>query len=89
VTYELVFDRKAIEFLEGLPKELCKRIFDRASAAKEIPLHYFERLEGRHDYRMRVGDYRVIADIRHDLRKIEVTLIDHRKRVYKRLPKGK
>ena len=34
---------------------------------------------------MRVGDYRVIADINHGLNRIEVTLIDHRKRVYKRL----
>lgn len=27
MNYELIFDRKAIEFLETLPKELRKRIF--------------------------------------------------------------
>ncbi len=88
MTYELVFDREAIEFLERLPKELRRRIFERAAAAKENPLHYFGRLSGRHDYSMRVGDYRIIADINHGLGRIEVTLIDHRKRVYKRLVKG-
>jgi mRNA interferase RelE/StbE len=89
VSYELIFDRKALEFLEGLPKELRQRIFERATAAKENPMHFFERLEGRQDYKMRVGDYRVIADIDHGTRRIEVTLVDHRKRVYKRLPKEK
>ncbi|MEM3555629.1 MAG: hypothetical protein QXF56_02840 [Candidatus Micrarchaeia archaeon] len=46
MTYEVVFDRKALEFLEGLPKELQQRIFNKITAAKENPLHFFERLEG-------------------------------------------
>ena len=85
MTYELVFDPKALAFLEKLPIELRRRIFEKTAEAKENPQHYFKRLEGRSDYKLRVGDYRVIADIRHDVRRIEVTLIDHRKRVYKRL----
>jgi mRNA interferase RelE/StbE len=89
VSYELIFDRKALEFLESLPKEMRQRIFEKASATEENPMHFFERLEGRRDYKLRVGDYRVIADINHHLKRIEVTLIDHRKRVYKRLPKEK
>lgn len=87
MTYELIFDRKALEFLEGLPKESRQRIFNKITAAKENPLHFFERLEGRQDFKLRVGKYRVIADINHSTRRIEVTLIDHRKRVYKKLPK--
>lgn len=85
MSYKLIFDKKAIEFLESLPREIRQRIFERISAAKENPMHFFERLEGRRDYKLRAGDYRVIADINHQLRRIEVTLIDHRKRVYKRL----
>ncbi len=89
MSYGLIFDRKAVEFLEGLPKELRKRIFEKARAAKENPTHFFERLEGRQDYKLRVGDYRVIADIDHGMRRIGITLIDHRKKVYKRLAKEK
>jgi mRNA interferase RelE/StbE len=89
VTYELIFDNKAIEFLESLPKELRRRIFEKLAAAKDNPEHFFERLEGRRDYKLRVGDYRIIADINRNLERIEVTLIDHRKKVYKRLPKEK
>ncbi|MFH1107133.1 MAG: type II toxin-antitoxin system RelE/ParE family toxin [Candidatus Micrarchaeota archaeon] len=83
MTYKPVFDKKALEFLERLPKDLRLRIFEKAAAAKENPRHFFERLEGRQDYKLRVGDYRLIADIDHSLQRIEVTLIDRRKRVYK------
>ena len=89
MSYGLVFDKKAVAFLEGLPKELRRRIFGKLTAAKEEPLHFFGRLGGRRDYRLRVGDYRVIADVNHELGRIEVTLIDHRKRIYKRLAKEK
>lgn len=89
MSYELIFDRKALEFLESLPKEIRKRIWGKAQDAKESPEHFFERLENRKDYKLRVGDYRVIADINHSLKRIEVSLIDHRKRVYKRLAKEK
>ena len=89
MTYELIFDPKAVEFLNALPKELRERIFGKAVLAKQNPRHFFERLEKRKDYKLRVGDYRIIADINHSLKRIEVTLIDHRKRVYKELPKEK
>ena len=89
MTYELIFDRKALEFLENSPKELRERIFNRITEAKENPFHFFERLEGREDYRLRVGDYRVIADINRSMGRIEVTLIDHRKNIYKLLRRQK
>ena len=82
-------DWKALDFLEKLPKELRKRIFNKTKDTKENPMHFFEQLEGRKDFRLRVGDYRLIADIDHNLKRIDVTLIDHRKRVYKHLPKEK
>ena len=81
---EITFDNEAIEFLEKLPKGIRERIYNKIVSTKENPLRYFERLEGRKDYRLRVGDYRVIADIK-DLR-IEITLIGHRKNVYRKLP---
>ncbi|VVB65528.1 Uncharacterised protein [Candidatus Gugararchaeum adminiculabundum] len=89
MSYALIFDQKALKFLESLPKELRERILEKAAAAKHNPIHFFERLEKRSDYKLRVGDYRVIADINHALKRIEVTLIDHRKKVYKKLPKEK
>jgi mRNA interferase RelE/StbE len=83
--YMVIFDPEASDFLAGLGQDLKKRIFDKVISTKEDPFHYFEHLVGRADYKLRVGDYRVIADISRENKTIEVTLIGHRKNVYKKL----
>lgn len=85
--YEVIFDDRSIDFLNKLPKELKKRIFNKIISSKENPFHFFERLEGRKDYKLRVGDYRIITDINENQKRIEVTLIGHRKNVYQKLSK--
>ena len=81
--YELIFDTKAIESLGKLPKTIGRRIFNKITSSKKDPFRYFIRLAGRTDYRLRVGEYRVVADIDRKSRKITVTLIRHRKDAYK------
>ena len=81
--YEVVFDENAIEFLEKLPKDIRKRIYSKIISSKEYPFHYFEKLEGRPEWKLRVGDYRVIAEIDKKEIKILVLYIAHRKNVYK------
>jgi mRNA interferase RelE/StbE len=83
--YKLIFDPKAIDFLEKAPKDIAKRIWNKILSTKEDPYHFFERLTDRKDYKLRIGDYRAIADIDDYNGKIEVTFIDHRKQVYKHL----
>ncbi|MEK6886849.1 MAG: type II toxin-antitoxin system RelE/ParE family toxin [Nanoarchaeota archaeon] len=85
MTFELIFDEKAIDFLNDLPKELKKRIFNKIKSTKENPIHFFERLEGRTDYKLRVGDYRIIADIDGNSKKITVTMVGHRKNIYQNI----
>ena len=80
--YEVIFDSKAIEFLNKLEKPLKERIFNKIMLTKENPLRFFERLKGRIGYKLRVGDYRVIADISQNKKLIKLTLIGHRKNVY-------
>ncbi|MFH0869633.1 MAG: type II toxin-antitoxin system RelE/ParE family toxin [archaeon] len=82
MSYELVIDEEAIRFLEKLEKRIRERIFLKLQRAKNDPFHFFERLEGRADYKLRVGDYRAIADIADS--RIIVTCIGHRKSIYKR-----
>ncbi|MBI4983633.1 type II toxin-antitoxin system RelE/ParE family toxin [Candidatus Woesearchaeota archaeon] len=83
--YELIFDDEAIEFLNKLPKEIKERIFNKIISTKENPFHFFERLVERTDYKLRIGDYRVIADIDQGNRMIKVTVVGHRKNIYKNL----
>ncbi len=80
--FEVIFDEEAIEFLEKLPKELRKRIYNKIMSVKENPFHFFERLAQRTDYKLRIGDYRVIADIDESTTKITITKIGHRKNIY-------
>ena len=83
--YELIFDELAIKFLEKLPKKESERIFNKLQDTKENPHHYFIRLADRKEYKLRVGDYRVIADIDDSKIKIYVILIGKRSNVYKNL----
>jgi mRNA interferase RelE/StbE len=83
--YELIFDDEAIEFLNKLPKEVKRRIWDKLTSTKENPFHFFERLTGRTDYKLRVGDYRVVADLDRGNNTIKVTIIGHRKNIYKNI----
>ncbi|MEK6907085.1 MAG: type II toxin-antitoxin system RelE/ParE family toxin [Nanoarchaeota archaeon] len=85
--YGVIFDDISIDFLNKLPKDLKKRIFNKIISTKDNPFHFFERLEGRKDWKLRVGDYRVIADINDENKRIEVILIGHRKNVYQKLSK--
>ena len=80
--HEIIFDKKAIEFLKKLPKEIRKRAYDKIISTKEKPFHFFERLKAKREYKLRIGDYRVIADISD--KRIEVLMIGHRKNVYKK-----
>ena len=83
--YSLRFDEKAIDFLEKLPNEISKRIFRKVQETKDDPHRYFDRLTGRSEYKLRVGDYRVIADIQDNELLILVVLVEHRSKVYKKL----
>ena len=78
--YEIVFDEDVINILNKLEKPIKERIFKKILETKNNHLHYFERLSGRSDYKMRVGDYRIIADIENNI--IKITFIAHRKNVY-------
>ena len=80
--YTLIFDKEAIHFLSKLPSTLKQRIFTKLVLTKENPFRYFKRLGGRKDFSLRIGDYRVIADIAPSTKVINITLIGHRKNVY-------
>ncbi len=74
-----------MEFLEKLPKTIAKRIFKKIQETKENPHRYFIKLTNRTEYKLRVGDYRVIADIEDNELKILVAHIGHRSKVYKQI----
>ena len=83
MNYEILFDEEVIKFLEKLQPDLKKQIYYKIVSTKNNPFHFFERLSGRVDYKLRVGDYRVIADIDESKYLIQITLVGHRRNIYK------
>lgn len=82
MTYKLQLDTQAVKYLKRLPKNISHRIFRKLKETKHKPNRYWIRLEGRNDYKLRVGDYRVIADLQNTQKLIQVTKIGHRKTIY-------
>lgn len=83
LVYELIFDRDVIKYLEKLPKTISKRIFQKIQETKINPHRYFIKLTGRTEYKLRVGDYRIIADIDDNKIIIYVLEANHRSQIYK------
>ena len=83
--YTLIFDEEAIVFLNKLDKNQKERIFNKILDTKDDPFHFFEKLSGRPEFKLRVGSHRVIADIKQNDKVIEILHIGHRRNVYKKL----
>jgi mRNA interferase RelE/StbE len=82
--YSVIYDDEALQNLEKLEKKIRKRIFEKIYSIKENPVHYFHRLTARDEFKLRVGDYRVIADINEQTKRISILFVDHRKNVYQK-----
>ena len=82
--YEITFDKKALEFLNKLEYKIKERIFEKIISTKEKPFRYFQKLSYRDGYKLRVGGYRVIADIDKNFKKIKIRIIMHRKNIYEK-----
>ncbi|MHC1598020.1 MAG: type II toxin-antitoxin system RelE family toxin [Candidatus Methanofastidiosia archaeon] len=56
--FSVIFDTKTTKELSKLPPDTKTRIFKKIIETKIDPFRFFDKLEGREDYRLRVGDYR-------------------------------
>ncbi|MFC1741999.1 type II toxin-antitoxin system RelE/ParE family toxin [Nanoarchaeota archaeon] len=82
VDYVTVLDVKAAQFLHKLPEKIRIRILKKLTTAQGDPLRFYGQLSGCQEYKLRVGDYRVIAQIDAGNGTIRVFLVGHRKNVY-------
>ena len=80
--YEIIFTNKAEREFKKLEKNIQERIISALERCRLRPEAHFERLVGDKGYKLRVGDYRVIADIIHDKIIILILKVGHRKNVY-------
>lgn len=83
--FHFEFNKKAEKEVDKLPPKIRKRILKKLKfySSKENPLRFAERLRDRSfgEYRFRVGDYRLLFDLKN--RKITILKVGHRKDIYK------
>lgn len=82
--FEILFSEKAERELKKLEKETQKRIIAVLERARLRPEDHFQKLVGETAYKLRAGDYRIIADIKQKQLLILVIKIGHRKKICKK-----
>jgi len=83
--YFIRWDKKAVDFLRKLDRKIAMRIINKMDKVAENPIHYLEPLKEINAYKVRVGGYRIIVDINHEKRLIDVLFIGHRRNIYKNI----
>ena len=80
--YKLVLEKKAIHDLNKLETKVKDRIWNKLQECKEDPFRFFEKLVEMPGFKLRIGDWRVIADIIREKEAIIVLKVRHRKNIY-------
>ena len=83
--YRVEFSRPADRQFRALPAEAQRRIAPRINALARVPRpRGAEKLEGVEAlYRLRVGDFRIVYQIRAQVLLILVVRVGHRREVYR------
>jgi len=68
----------------GIEKKIAERIVRKLDSIVSDPMRYFERQVGSDEYKLRVGDWRVLALFYYDKKIIWIEKVDHRKNIYKK-----
>jgi len=84
--YQVLISKTARKQLQELPKAIANNISQKIDTLSKDPRpEGCKKLQGsQDDYRVRVGDYRIVYRIENKMLIVEVIRIGHRKDVYKR-----
>lgn len=81
--FRIIWDEKAHDELNKLEPIVSRRILKKIDELSENPFSKdIRKLKGSDDFRLRVGDYRVIFFIEQET--IQILKVGHRKNIYER-----
>ena len=84
MAFDILWSDSAARQLRKLDRTVARRIFDRVGELREDPTRHVSKLVNSPYYRLRVGDYRVILDVRRNVLRILVLKVGHRESIYER-----
>ena len=82
--YELQYTETALKKLKKLDMKTRKRIIAVLERVRFAPFKYVKKLTGRKEYRLRIGDYRILMLV--DSGKLIILVVDvgYRRSIYKK-----
>lgn len=83
--WRVAFTREAEKTVDALAAPLRQRLLRALARLAEDPLAApgVKRLSGRDEFRLRVGDYRILYDLEQDVLTVRVLHVGHRREVYR------
>lgn len=86
MAYSLTIHRSAAKAIKALPKAEQQAVLEKLRRLSADPrtMPDVTKLTGQDAYRFRVGDWRVVYAVDHDLRAVAVAKVAHRSEVYRR-----
>lgn len=82
--FDIFFTAQSKKFLKKLDKKDSKRIISALERCRVRPYSYVKKLVSSPYFRLRVGNYRVILDVKASNLIIIVIEIGHRRNIYKK-----
>lgn len=83
--YQIAFTTKARKQFSKLEKNIQERIINALERLKFNPERYITKLVSSKIYRLRVGDHRILLDLKKEKLLVLVVEVGHRKNIYKKI----
>ena len=85
--YTLLIERDAEKGFKRIPKNISNKLITKIKSLKDNPKPGgCRKITGsENDYRVRVGDYRVIYEINENNKQVIILAVGHRKDIYKNI----
>lgn len=81
MNYKILYEKEALKEIDKLEPSISRRIIKKIEEMSENPASCdIKKLKGREDYRLRVGDYRIIFMF--DKESIKIIKVGHRQQIY-------
>ena len=88
--YEVIIDKRVERDLENVPNHIVERFLHLLDEFEKDPLRHRPKFDVKHLkgfprnlYRLRIGDYRILYNVDKEKKEVKLTMIVHRKKVYK------
>jgi mRNA interferase RelE/StbE len=83
--WSVVYSAEALRTLARMDRAVAKRLRGKILALARSPLatnNNVKKLAGIEGYRLRVGDWRIIYTLRHEVLTVVVVRVGHRREIY-------